>query len=328
MILFFLRKKSNKFSIENVFGTIQKALEEDGGLEIERWEAPYPSTGLVNRLRIARALKKLPADIYHNTGDINFAHLFLRRKKVVLTVHDCEFVNRASGLKKEILRWFWLVLPVKYATVVTVISTATKNELISHTRCSPHKIRIIPNPVSTRFTYSPKPFSVDKPTILQLGTKKNKNIERLIMALEGLSVHLRIIGELNNDQVVLLNKTGVSYTNDYNLTDEEIKNEYLRADIVTLISTEEGFGLPIIEANAIGRVVLTSNCSSMPEVAGKAAHLVNPLSITSIKKGIVEVIEDESLRDRLIEAGLQNVKRYHPTHIAAQYKSIYKDLLK
>jgi glycosyltransferase involved in cell wall biosynthesis len=85
--------------------------------------------------------------------------------------------------------------------------------------------------------------------------------------------------------------------------------------------------LPIIEANAIERVVVTSNISSMPEVAGDAACLVDPFDIQSIRNGIITVIENDGYRETLIQNGRKNKARFTAEHIANQYYDLYQQLL-
>ncbi|PZR04182.1 MAG: glycosyltransferase family 1 protein, partial [Flavobacterium psychrophilum] len=111
-----------------------------------------------------------------------------------------------------------------------------------------------------------------------------------------------------------------------NLTDEEILDKYKSADIVSFVSTYEGFGMPIVEANAIGRVVITSRILSMPEVAGNAAHLVDPYDVQSIRDGIIKVITDAQYRNALIANGYLNRQRFSAETIALQYAAIYHHL--
>jgi glycosyltransferase involved in cell wall biosynthesis len=98
--------------------------------------------------------------------------------------------------------------------------------------------------------------------------------------------------------------------------------------MVIFASTYEGFGLPIIEANAVGRPVVTSDIYSMPEVAGDAACLVNPFDVSNIRTGVLRVIQDESYRRKLIENGFKNVERFKPNAIAQQYLELYKELFR
>jgi len=113
---------------------------------------------------------------------------------------------------------------------------------------------------------------------------------------------------------------------DKRISDAEVADLYRECDIVSFASTLEGFGMPIIEANATGRVVVTSNISSMPEIAGNAAELVNPLEIESIRTGFLNVINNDQHREKLIENGFENVKRFDKKVIAKKYFELYESM--
>jgi glycosyltransferase involved in cell wall biosynthesis len=105
-----------------------------------------------------------------------------------------------------------------------------------------------------------------------------------------------------------------------------MKRAYENCDILTFVSVYEGFGMPIIEANTIGRVVLTGNIAAMPEVANDAALMVNPLDIEAIRKGILKLINDKNYRNQLIENGFENAKRFDVKVVTGQYYSLYKEV--
>ena len=182
---------------------------------------------------------------------------------------------------------------------------------------------MIYNPITIDLDYSPKPLLSKKPRVLHLGTKKNKNLPRLLKAIEGLDIELVIIGNLSKDLQFQIKKSKSLIVVKKSLSDDELVKEYEACDILSFISTYEGFGLPIIEAQSIGRVVLTSNVASMPEVAGEGAYFVDPYSVEDIRKGIEELIKNDSLRKELVEKGRENVKRFEPKKIAAQYQELY-----
>lgn len=92
-------------------------------------------------------------------------------------------------------------------------------------------------------------------------------------------------------------------------------------------STYEGFGLPIIEAQATGRPVLTSKLEPMSSVAGDAACLVDPYSVESIRAGVKKIIENESYRNELIEKGFKNVERFQLKNVTKQYIDLYQELI-
>jgi len=160
--------------------------------------------------------------------------------------------------------------------------------------------------------------------VLQVGTTENKNIERLAAALCGMPCRLHVVGALSARQLRALRDNRIDYVPSVGLSREQMAALYREADIVALVSTYEGFGLPIVEAQATGRVVVTSNAFSMPEVAGGAACLVDPLSVESIREGLIKVATDEAYRTRLIDAGFENVHRFRCNSIAEAYASLYE----
>jgi glycosyltransferase involved in cell wall biosynthesis len=209
---------------------------------------------------------------------------------------------------------------------VTTISEASRQELLQHVACDPAKITTVPIPLPEGFSPSPKAFTQEWPRILQVGTGHNKNLERVAQALEGLPCHLRIIGKLSEHQRQALAESGVDWSADHDVSDEQMVQEYIDCDILVFSSTYEGFGLPIVEAQATGRPVITSNLCSMPEVAGEAAVLVDPYDVAGIRAGVLRVIQEETLREELIHKGLCNVERFRPAAIAHQYAALYRDL--
>lgn len=101
---------------------------------------------------------------------------------------------------------------------------------------------------------------------------------------------------------------------------------YIEADVMLFPSTYEGFGLPIIEAQATGRVVITSQLEPMLSVAGNAACFVDPYSVDSIRSGIQKIIESESYRNELIQKGFRNIERFQLEKVKKQYSDLYKQL--
>lgn len=118
-------------------------------------------------------------------------------------------------------------------------------------------------------------------------------------------------------------KEGVNIVNHGKVEFEAINKLYQTSEFIVYPSLTEGFGMPILEAQATGRVVITSNIFSMPEVGGDAACYVDPFDINSIRSGIIKVINDENFRNDLIVRGLNNVKRFEPDKIASMYGNLY-----
>ena len=201
---------------------------------------------------------------------------------------------------------------------------------IQHTEYATHVYVKIDNPKNLGSKFEGPYEILERPSrstvTIKVGTKQNKNLARLIPALAGLPCRLQIIGHLSDNMIKQLAQFRITYDNWSNLSLTEVVKKYEQCDLLAFCSTYEGFGMPIVEANAVGRAVVTSNCTSMPEVAGEAACLVNPNSIASIRDGIQKVINDDGFRNKIITQGISNAKRFDPEVIAKQYLSLYEEI--
>jgi glycosyltransferase involved in cell wall biosynthesis len=322
-ILYLNRSKDfGGFSFEELFKTVKSNLT---CCEIEDFYDKTYSSFWKN----IQAIRKIKCDVIHITGGIGYYALFLPKKKTILTVHDTNHYEfDLKGIKKWIYGWVIYRLPIMNVKHVTVVSEHTKNNLIRFFNIAEEKIKVIPNCYPSDFKSEIKD-SINIPAkLLQIGTKPNKNLKRLIEAITQLNVELTIIGKLTHEMLELLKENEVNYVNKSNLTINEIYQAYLDCDIVTFVSLREGFGLPIIEANVIGRAIISSNTSSMPEVAGISAHLVNPLNIEEIRNGLTKLIENDDYRKKLIINGFENAKKYNPIIIASLYEKLYLEVTK
>ena len=132
---------------------------------------PYQSKGFWLRVASIVWANRHQGDINHITGDVHYLTMGLRRDRTVLTIHDCFALERLSGIKHWIMRKFWFDLPVRQATVITVISEETKRQLLRYVAVPEEKIVVIPDAISTIFQPYPKPFNSECPQILHIGTK-------------------------------------------------------------------------------------------------------------------------------------------------------------
>ena len=166
-------------------------------------------------------------------------------------------------------------------------------------------------------------INVKKPVFLIVGCAKNKNICRMLEAIKDIPCSLKIIGKPNEIQKKILKKYNIEYTSYTGLSNNEMVEQYNQCDVLLFASTYEGFGMPILEAQAVGRPVITSNISSMPEVAGTGAQYVDPYDVESIKYAVLMIIENAELREKIVRAGFENIKRFDPKKIALKYLKLY-----
>jgi glycosyltransferase involved in cell wall biosynthesis len=215
---------------------------------------------------------------------------------------------------------------MRRAEVITTISEAMKKELGSHFPDVLDKIRVVPNCVRGEFIPAPKPFPEREPLILQVGTGWNKNLEGVAAALRGIPCRLEIIGKMSERQHEVLRINAINYRSLGILLDHEVLDAYKRSDVMVFASRYEGFGLPIIEAQALGRPVITSNFGAMAEAAGPGALLVDPLNQADLRQSVLKLLRDSDLRSRLIEEGFRNVIQYQPKAVASRYADLYAGL--
>ena len=329
--LFFRKQTEGYRSLEEVFDIVAKALEKT---QVEIIEVPEnkitPNKILRNLLWVFRHRSKLN----HVTGDIHYIAIATGANSV-LTIHDANTVIDAGFFKKLLFKIFWFWLPALLVKRITTISEKSRKELEAIVPFAKRKIRVIPNP------YNPKLLERDasmdeelitntsKPIVLHLGTKSNKNLERTIEAMDGLPYKFYIIGQLTDSQAELLAKHKIDFRSYFNLPYSEVALLYHQCSLVCFASLYEGFGMPIIEAQLVRKPVVASKIDPMPWVAGEGgAHLVDPYSISAIRKGIIKVIEDEEYRESLIANGFKNVDRFEPKKIAGMYEQVYLEIMR
>ncbi|NOT49328.1 MAG: glycosyltransferase family 4 protein [Acidobacteria bacterium] len=325
----YIERKFYQFvSIEKAFRQIGKGLCGER-FEVSFEQVPYLSSlsGTIKNLLFFRLKNK--ADIYHITGHVHYIALLFPPRQTVLSIMDVRFMYTYRGLRRFVLKKLLLDLPVKRLEYLTAISEETKREIVRFTDCDPRKIRVLDLPLLDHIhPVDETVFNSERPRLLQVGTTDNKNLPNVVRALRGIECKLVIVGRLDEMQLTVLRENAIDFENLFDLDDDELRNEYARADIVIFCSTYEGFGLPIIEAQSMRKPVLASDASPMRETAGGAAELVDPHDIESIRKGILKLIADPERRLELVEAGLQNIRRFEPKAVAAGYAELYEEMIK
>ncbi len=312
------------FSVERIFGDVREALPIHMQVEVVR--NARPNKGFVPRLMNALTARRHRSEVNHVLGDTQYLAWFLPRARTILTVLDCVSLDRLSGWRRRVFWFFWYWWPLKRAAQVTVLSDFMRRSLLSWVRYPEERISIIPPPLSAEFIRTPsRPFA-HWSRLLHIGVTQNKNMERTIEAVTGLNVTMVFIGQLREDLKEMLLERGIRYENYHGLDRDGLVEQYRNADMLVFPSTYEGWGMPIIEAQAVGRPVVTSNVTAMPEAAGDGACLVDPFDVASIRAGICRILNDEAYARALIDAGFENAAKYTVERIAADYAALYQSV--
>lgn len=323
-VLYLERHSADTPSIERLFSCIAGEMESLGvstnfkkvsggngflGILINLWKG-IPDTG----------------DLFHITGHINYMGLRLPRDRTILTVHDATVLQARTGLRRWLIRKLYFELPVRRLKYITAISEATKSEIIRLSGVEADRITVIENPLLiSSIDEIPNKKTRAFPVVLQIGTAPHKNLEGTIQALRSIPSVLRIIGPVDQ---ALKQKLSVlpRWISLEGLTDDEVVTEYDKADVLVYCSTKEGFGLPIIEAQARGLPVITSDIEPMRSVSGNGAVLVDPYDPDVISRAVGKILEDQEFRHGLITSGFENVKRFNSQTIANEYLGLYKKI--
>ena len=276
----------------------------------------WEQTGLAVQARMKRL------DLFH--GPVNALPRALTIPAVV-TIHDLAFLEWPEHVTRR--RYLYLRSAVRHAAksarLVITPSEATKAEVVSRLNADPERVVVIPLAASRAIS----PAAVEEvtavrarhgllaPYILYVGTlEPRKNLVRLIRAFTLLAtggpaeLELALVGPIGWRTEELLRAVEESPVRSRIrqlgfVEDEDLAALYTGAAAVAIPSISEGFGLPVLEAMAAGGAVLTSKVSSLPEVAGDAAYLVDPLDEGSIAAGLRRLLEDVELNERLREIG-------------------------
>jgi glycosyltransferase involved in cell wall biosynthesis len=294
---------------------------------------------LWHRLRLP-----IPAEVITGALDVYYSPDFVlpptrRTCQTLLTVHDLSFVHHPDAFVPTLRRYLEHVVPrsIERADLVLADSAHTRSDLIRLFAVPHDQVRVIYPGVDMRFRPQPEPgegarlrdgYAIgDQTYVLSVGTlQPRKNHVRLIQAFarsqasKEKGVQLLIAGGRGwmyedilaeaekHDSVRLLGF----------VEDQDLPALYRGAALFAFPSLYEGFGLPVLEAMACGVPVVCSGSSSLPEVAGDAALLVDPLDVDALEEALIRALEDVDLRRGMVERGIVQAARYDWGRSAAQ----------
>lgn len=272
---------------------------------------------------------------------------------LVITVHDLtDLVTPPVGASTPVQagRLFFARRALSRASRILTVSHSSKRELARTFGISESKMEVVYNAVDERFLIEPPPadaervlerLAVNDPFVLYTGNiKPQKNLARLIEAFAVVKAEMRdrpgvarlklvLIGdELNRHPDLRRAVTRTRLREDVRflgfVPHRVLRVFYSRAQAFLFPSLYEGFGLPPLEAMAHGTPVLTSNVSSLAEVFGQAALLVNPENVFDIARGIQQILTEEALREALVRRGHELVRQFSWERSAQQIRAVYE----
>jgi glycosyltransferase involved in cell wall biosynthesis len=302
---------------------------------------------LSEQIRIPLALKRHGVTLFHSP------HYVLPRLvpcRSVVTIHDCIHLMFPEYLPNRLALSYArasIGFASRRATRILTVSESSKRDIVRFVHTDPDKIDVIYNAYDERFGVEPREEDVvrvreryqlhDEFVLYAGNVKPHKNLARLIDAFHlvrnrGMD-HLKLvmIGDEISRYAALRRAVHQHQLHKYvrflgYLPEETLAVMYRLAGVFVFPSLYEGFGLPPLEAMASGTPVVTSNVSSLPEVAGEAAVLVDPYDPHAIADGIYQVLTDERLRRDLRRLGLERARQFSWEASVKRVREIYQEV--
>ncbi len=272
--------------------------------------------------------------VYHETY---YSHCLRKNQKHrVTTIHDMIpelFLSDKDEFKTLIQQ---KKEAIKNANAIIVVSESTKNDLVKFYPAYKDKIHVIYHGVSTLDINDVPIFESRKPFILYVGNRGNyKNFSVLLSAFindksinEAFHLYCFGGGDFKKEEIDSIKSHDLEDSVFQLSGDDSLLNSlYKSAFCFVFPSTYEGFGMPVLEAMAMHCPVICSNTSSLPEVVGDAALLINPLNEKEIIDSIHVLITNPELRDHLVRKGIQHIRKFTWKICAENTYNVYKTLL-
>lgn len=285
-------------------------------------------------------------DVFHSCEPLMPS---VKNKKSIITIHDLAYRKYPQFFESNVLKWDKIIsLNVHKADAIIVPSQQTKIDVISIFKVPEDKVYVLYLPVNEKF-YSYQDIALMEkirekyklyfPFILFVGTiEPRKNIEVLVEAFEKFhnsqksDLDLVLVGKfgwLYKPIIERINKSPIK--NRIHLLNyvplDDLVRIYKLAEFLVYPSIYEGYGVPVLEAMASGTAVITSNSSSLVEIAGDSAIFFDPSNSEQLKDQIIMLSKDSTLRKFLIDKGLERIKIFDRKKAAENVLALYKKLL-
>jgi glycosyltransferase involved in cell wall biosynthesis len=293
-------------------------------------------------------LSRARADLFHAP---HYVVSPLTRCPTIVTIHDCihlRFPQYLPNRRAYLYARAMMLIAARHARRILTVSQASKDDILRYLKVPASKVEVIYNALDERLAAVPteeeisrvrERFQLRAPFILYTGNiKPHKNVDRLIEAFAILRRHRA--GEL---KLLIIGDDISKYPNLRRLIhrfqlhqhvrflgfvpDATLRVLYRLAAAFVFPSLYEGFGLPPLEAMASGAPVITSNVSSLPEVVGDAALLIDPMVPADIADAMQRVLDDPALRAELIRRGCERVKAFSWERSIARTREVYAEVL-
>jgi len=300
---------------------------------------------------------RLPLPVEAFTGQVDLFHspdftLPPTRARAVLTVHDLSFIRVPECAAPTLRAYLGKVVPrsVRRAHLILADSQNTKDDLVNLLGLAPEKVEVLYPGVEEHFRPVDDPallegvrrrYGLPPRFVLSLGTlEPRKNFPRLIEAFwllvrsSPLASSLGLViaggkGWLYEDIFATVERLGLEEKALFTgfVAEGDLPALYSAADLFVYPSLYEGFGLPPLEAMACGTPVVASRSSSLPEVLGEAAILVDPTDTEALAAAMMQVLEDEPLREEMRQKGLRQARKFSWSGTARRLLELYRSCL-
>ncbi|MEH6307403.1 glycosyltransferase family 1 protein [Olivibacter sp. CPCC 100613] len=276
---------------------------------------------LYSPFMLGKAIRSSHADVFYSPS---FMPPAFSNIPFVITIHDLMHLFYYSSLHKIYYQQVIARLAKKAKKIITV-SYHSKQQLTQLLGIDEHLITVIYNGVDKRFAENENRIKLERPYLLYVGNRrKNKNIPAMLRAFAQAKIDKEIIFALSGEpDPILLQEAehlGIQERIKFlGFIQEETLPQLYKGALVTMyVSLMEGFGLPILESMASRTPVLTSNVSSLPEIAGSGALCVDPFNINEMAEGIKQLVNNNQLRNYYIEEGTKRIDTFQWEHTGIQ----------